>query len=45
MVSGVLKNIADEFYERIAVPYEKKQIIKNGDVDLYKEYVEEIEQM
>ena len=40
MVSGVLKNIADEFYERIAVPYEKKQIIKNGDVDLYKEYVE-----
>ena len=42
-VSGVFKNIADEFYRRVGVPYENTQIAKSGDVDLYREYVEEIE--
>ncbi|SRR6266550_3198464 len=32
IVTGVLKNIADEFYRRYAVPYEREQILKNGDV-------------
>jgi hypothetical protein len=42
--TGVFKNIADEFYRRVGVPYEDKQIAKNGDVDLYLEYAEEIGQ-
>lgn len=32
MIVGVLKNIADEFYRRIGIPYEDEQIKKNGDV-------------
>lgn len=31
-VTGVLKNVADEFYRRIAAPYEEQAIEKNGDV-------------
>jgi hypothetical protein len=31
-VTGVLKNVADEFYRRIAAPYEEAAIEKNGDV-------------
>ncbi len=31
-VTGVLKNVADEFYRRIAGPYEEQAIDKNGDV-------------
>jgi hypothetical protein len=37
-VTGVLKNVADEFYRRVAAPYEDEQIAKNGDVPLYEEY-------
>jgi uncharacterized protein DUF6899 len=32
LVTGVFKNIADEFYRRYGVPYEDEQITKNGDV-------------
>ncbi len=32
LVSGVFKNIGDEFYRRYGVPYEEEQIAKNGDV-------------
>lgn len=32
LVTGVFKNIADEFYRRYGVPYEDEQIAKNGDV-------------
>jgi len=39
---GVFKNIADEFYRRIAVPYEDVQTSKNGDVDSYEEMIENI---
>lgn len=35
---GVFHNIADEFYRRLAVPYEDLQIRKNGDVDLYEDF-------
>ncbi len=31
-VTGVLKNVADEFYRRIAGPYEDQAVEKNGDV-------------
>ena len=45
IVTGVFKNIADEFYRRIGVPYEDKQIVKNGDVDLYQKCIDEINRM
>lgn len=41
-VTGTFKNIADEFYRRLASPYEDKQIKANGDVDLYEEMLEEM---
>ena len=37
-VTGVFKNVADEFYRRVAAPYEDRQIGVNGDVELYEEY-------
>jgi Domain of unknown function (DUF6899) len=37
LVSGVLHNVADELYRRLAQPYEDRQIARNGDVDLYEE--------
>lgn len=41
VVTGTFQNIAQEFYRRVGVPYEEKQIVKNGDVDLYKIFSEE----
>ena len=41
-VTGTFKNVADEFYQRIGRPYEDSKIKTEGDVDLYKEYEEEI---
>ncbi len=35
-LTGVFKNIADEFYRRVAAPYEDRQIATNGDVPLYE---------
>lgn len=43
LLTGTFKNIADEFYRRIAIPYENRQMEKSGDVDLYQEYVLEID--
>ncbi len=31
-VIGVLKNVADEFYRRVAVPYEEERRQQHGDV-------------
>ena len=42
LITGTFKNIADEFYRRLGVPYEDQQIILNGDVDLYEQFLEEI---
>lgn len=42
IVTGAFQNIAQEFYRRVAVPYEEGQIEKSGDVDLYKRFSEEI---
>ncbi len=45
MITGIFKNIADEFYRRVAAAYEEKQLAQNGDVDLFQEYLEEIRKM
>jgi hypothetical protein len=45
MITGTFQNVADEFYRRVGVPYENKQMAQSGDVDLYKEYLGEMEQM
>ena len=36
MATGVLENIKQEFYRRVAEPYEKQKIIQNGDIKEYK---------
>ncbi len=41
-VTGVFKNVSDEFYRRLGTPYEDKQIKVSGDVDLYEEFTHEI---
>jgi hypothetical protein len=45
LITGTFKNIADEFYRRLAAPYEDKQKDASGDVDLFQEYLEEIKKM
>ena len=45
LLTGVFKNIADEFYRRLAAPYEDRQLARNGDVELYAEYLAEIEKL
>jgi hypothetical protein len=35
-LTGVFKNIGDEFYRRVAAPYEDAQIAKNGDLRAYE---------
>jgi hypothetical protein len=36
MITGVLENVKQEFYRRIAAPYEDIKIIQNGDIKEYK---------
>jgi hypothetical protein len=36
MATGVLENIKQEFYERVARPYENRKIAENGDIPEYK---------
>jgi hypothetical protein len=43
ILTGTFKNISDEFYRRLAAPYENRQMAKSGDVDLYAEFLAEIE--
>jgi hypothetical protein len=45
VLTGIFTNIADEFYRRVAVPYENMQLARHGDVDLYGEYSQEIEKL
>jgi hypothetical protein len=45
LITGTFKNISDEFYRRLAAPYEEQQIAVNGDVDLYAEFLEGLEKM
>jgi hypothetical protein len=41
-VTGVFKNIADEFYRRVAAPYEDRQIAENGDVPTYQAHAKRV---
>jgi len=36
MITGVLENIKQEFYRRVAEPYEHNKILENGDIKEYK---------
>jgi len=36
MVTGVLENVKQEFYRRIASGYEDKKIVQNGDIKEYR---------
>ena len=36
MATGVLENIKQELYRRIASPYEDQKILENGDIKEYK---------
>jgi hypothetical protein len=36
LITGVLENIKQEFYRRLAIPYEDTKIINNGDIKEYK---------
>lgn len=36
MITGVLENVKQEFYRRLAAPYEENKIVQNGDVKEYK---------
>jgi hypothetical protein len=38
MITGVLENVKQEFYRRIAEPYENIKINQNGDIDSYKNW-------
>jgi len=42
-LTGVFHNMATEFYRRLAIPYEDRQMAQSGDVDLFREFGEEIE--
>ena len=36
MITGVLENIKQEFYRRVAESYEDNKILENGDIKEYK---------
>jgi hypothetical protein len=36
IITGVLENIKQEYYRRVAVTYEDKKIVENGDIKEYK---------
>ena len=36
MITGVLENVKQEYYRRIAVPYEENKMAQNGDIREYK---------
>ncbi|MGQ9920761.1 MAG: DUF6899 family protein [Desulfobacca sp.] len=44
LLTGIFKNIADEFYRRLAAPYEDKQRRQHGDVTSYADLLQEMEE-
>jgi uncharacterized metal-binding protein YceD (DUF177 family) len=36
LITGMLENVKQEFYRRLAAPYEENKIVQNGDVREYK---------
>lgn len=43
LVTGVLQNVADELYRRLAAPYEDRQRQRHGDVDLYAAFFQDLQ--
>lgn len=41
-LTGIFQNVAQEFYRRLAAPYEDKQMAMSGDVDLVEEILRDI---
>jgi hypothetical protein len=39
IITGVLENIKQEYYRRVASVYENQKIISNGDIPEYKKFV------
>jgi hypothetical protein len=37
IITGVLENVKQEFYRRIAVPYEENKVVENGDIKEFEE--------
>ena len=37
IITGVLENVKQEFYRRVASPYEDKKMLQNGDVKGYND--------
>lgn len=44
LLTGVLENIKQEFYRRVASPYEDRQVIKNEDVPEYDELTKKLKE-
>jgi hypothetical protein len=42
-LTGVFHNMASEFCRRLAAPYEDLQMAQSGDVDLFQEFLREME--
>lgn len=42
LITGVLHNVADELYRRLATPYEDRQRQRHGDVDLYAAFLQDL---
>jgi hypothetical protein len=38
IITGVLENIKQEYYRRVAESYEDKKLIENGDIHEYKQF-------
>jgi hypothetical protein len=37
IITGVLENVKQEFYRRIATPYEENKVVENGDIKEFEE--------
>ena len=42
IISGVFRHLDTEFYRRVGIPYEDKQIVKSGDVPAYKRWISKV---
>jgi len=42
-VIGVIHNVAHEFYRRLAAPYEDRQRLQSGEVDLLAQFLKDLE--
>lgn len=36
MITGVLENVKQEYYRRVAIPFEENKMAQNGDIKEYK---------